>query len=238
MEEKLLARIRALLAKAESTEFSAEAEALTAKAVELMAAHGIEQAHLAAAGKVRDEIGQLEILVENPYARDKVELLVGIHNALRCRSVRWRATGGYRVAVVGYRSDLDRVELLYTSLLTQAVTQLVRLRAPYGESTTTYRKSWLLGFTAAVSARLQAAEARAISEADSGATSTGTSTALVLVDRKDRVQRAIDEMFSDATPAPGRRLRGSGYVDGRAAGRRADLGNGRVGGRRAAIGRG
>jgi hypothetical protein len=47
-EPRMLGRIRALLAKAESTEFPEEAEALTAKAQQLMAHHSIDEALLAA----------------------------------------------------------------------------------------------------------------------------------------------------------------------------------------------
>ena len=43
-DRRVLDRVRGLLTKAESTEFPAEAEALTAKAQELMARHSIEQA--------------------------------------------------------------------------------------------------------------------------------------------------------------------------------------------------
>jgi Protein of unknown function (DUF2786) len=47
-DQRMLERVRALLAKAESTEFAAEAEALTARAQELMARHSIDYALLAA----------------------------------------------------------------------------------------------------------------------------------------------------------------------------------------------
>ena len=44
--DKMMARIRALLAKAEGTEYAAEAEALTAKAQDLMTRHAIDEALL------------------------------------------------------------------------------------------------------------------------------------------------------------------------------------------------
>lgn len=47
-EERVLGRIRALLAKAEATGYPSEAEALTAKAQELMARHSVDEAHLSA----------------------------------------------------------------------------------------------------------------------------------------------------------------------------------------------
>ena len=47
-DERLLGKIRALLAKAESTEYAEEAEALSARAQELMAKYSIDHALLAA----------------------------------------------------------------------------------------------------------------------------------------------------------------------------------------------
>jgi hypothetical protein len=52
VDERILARVRALLAKAESTNYPAEAETFTAGAHALMARHSIDHALLAAAGRV------------------------------------------------------------------------------------------------------------------------------------------------------------------------------------------
>lgn len=46
VDPRVLGRVRGLLAKAESTSFAAEAEALSAKAQELMTRHAIERAVL------------------------------------------------------------------------------------------------------------------------------------------------------------------------------------------------
>ena len=44
-------------------------------------------------------------------------------------------------------ADLERVELLYTSLLLQATRELIHVRPDeWGESTAAYRRSWLAGF--------------------------------------------------------------------------------------------
>jgi hypothetical protein len=48
--------------------------------------------------------------------------------------------------------------------------------------------------------------------------------ALVLADRSDRVQRRLAEVYPRLRTAPRRRLAGSGFGPGSAAGRRADLG--------------
>ena len=54
-DTRILGKIRALLAKAESTEFPEEAEALSARAQELMAKHSIDHALLAAQSGNRDK---------------------------------------------------------------------------------------------------------------------------------------------------------------------------------------
>jgi hypothetical protein len=84
----LLAKVRALLAKAESTTFETEAEALTAKVQELMARHRIDRALLDAGGHQPDEqpIGR-RIGTENPYADAKAALLGKVARADGCKAV-------------------------------------------------------------------------------------------------------------------------------------------------------
>src|SRR5260370_42461587 len=53
VDQRMLDRVRGLLANAESTEFPEEAEALTSRAQELMARHSIDDALLTAAGSGR-----------------------------------------------------------------------------------------------------------------------------------------------------------------------------------------
>jgi hypothetical protein len=85
-----------------------------------------------------------------------------------------------------------------------------------------YRRSWLLGYTSAVVARVRAAEERAAATA-TGKPATGTSTALVLADRVLSVRRACEQAYPVTRKA---RLTytGSGYRDGYAEGQRADVG--------------
>jgi hypothetical protein len=230
-----LDRVRKLLAKAERAGTPEEAEIYNAKAVELMARHGIDEALLAADDPRRDEIGMLRIAMEDPYSAGKARLLGWTAAALRCRWVMHGASGGKvaAVTVFGFGSDRERVELLYTSLLLQATGQLVRLRPPWsGESVAAYRRSWLQGFAAQVHQRLLEAEERAAAEASAQAgADRAVSTALVLVDRGARVDRAYTEAFPHLARARRPSLSGSGFVEGAEAGRRADLGGRRIGGR-------
>lgn len=235
-----LERIRKLLARAERAGTPEEAQACTDKAVELMARHGIDMALLAAAEPGTDEIGTTHVEIADPYSAGKARLLGWTATALRCRAVLHQLGGGRvgAVTVFGFGSDRERVEVLFTSLLLQATAQLVRERPPWpGESVAAYRRSWLHGFAVQVHRRLVDAERRAEQAAGARATTAdeepGTGAALVLADRRDRVERAYAEAF----PALGRSRRatlsGSGFTAGAAAGERADLGSGALPARRA-----
>jgi hypothetical protein len=169
------------------------------------------------------------IRVDAPYALDKAGLLAAVAFALRCRSVRrkqWVA-GGYEYSthLFGCASDLERTELLYTSLLVQASYGLAAAEVPPWEPVATFRRSWLAGFTQAVERRLHEAEARA----SASAPTSGPSMALVLADRGDRVARRLAEVYPRLGRAAPRRLMGSGVGDGYAAGQRADLGGTHLG---------
>ena len=123
-DDRMLGRIRALLAKAESTEFAEEAEALSARAQELMAKYSIDHALLAAQAGEREEPSGRRIPVDGPYEEPKATLLNVIALANRCRAV-WSKDVGL-MTVVGFPADLDAVELLFTSLLVQANTAMLR----------------------------------------------------------------------------------------------------------------
>lgn len=237
-ETSRLERIRKLLARAERAGTPEEAQACTDKAVELMARHGIDVALLAAADPGTDEIGTTHVEIADPYSAGKARLLGWTATALRCRAVLHQLGGGRvgGVTVFGFASDRERVEVLFTSLLLQATAQLVRERPPWpGESVAAYRRSWLHGFAVQVHRRLVDAERRAEHQAGERSTATdeGPGAALVLADRRSRLERAYAEAF----PALGRSRRatlsGSGFTAGAAAGERADLGSGALSARRA-----
>lgn len=226
----VLERVRKLLAKAEDPACPpAEAAALNDKAAELIAKYGVDRALLAAGSPEADPVADRVIRLDPPYALDKAGLLAAIAAALRCHSVRrkqWdRGAYVYSIHLFGCQSDLERTELLFTSLLVQASYGLAAAQPPPWEPLATFRRSWLAGFTRAVEQRLRAAEQRASSAAESG----GPSMALVLADRDARVARRVAEVYPRLGRAAPRRLMGSGGREGYAAGQRADLGGLRVG---------
>lgn len=223
-----LTRIRKLLAMAEDSGVTpAEAEAFTTKAAELMAAYGIDRAMLAAADPSTDVVGERVVVIDRPYAKDKAQLLYYVAEALRCKTVwRTRYDNGVRVQsmhLFGYRSDLDRVDLLYTSLLVQAANALAVTVIPPWEHPAAFRRSWLVGFATAIHRRLKAAERKAEQHAET-AHSEGRSVALVLADRRAVVDRVRAERYPNLRTGQARSLSGGGHAAGFAAGQRADLG--------------
>ena len=165
----LLDRVRKLLAKAEAEGVTPpEAEALTAKAAELMARYGIDRARLAASRPDTDRPGSRVIDIDNPWAQVRAHLLAGLAGAMRCQCVLLSTSGpGARIHVFGYASDLERADILYTSLLLQMARGLAAAVVPDGvRSVRAWRRSWLLGFVTAVITRVRSAEERAASSVE------------------------------------------------------------------------
>lgn len=237
VSESLLAKIRALLAKAEDPAATpAEAEAFTGKAAEFMARYGIERAMLADADPGTDTIGEREIVLHAPYARDKRDLLVSIAHALGGHAINRQRGTRISAALFGFDSDLDRVETLFTSLLVQAAHALAVTQVPWYDNLAAFRRTWYAGYSDAVYRRLKAAEEQARTRAgDEQPARGGRSTELVLIDRATQIEEAWKQHTAGLPRARGRQLSGSGGVAGYRAGQRADLGGRKVGtrGRRA-----
>jgi hypothetical protein len=226
----LLDRVRKLLAKAEAEGVTPpEAEALTAKAAELMARYGIDRARLAASRPDTDRPGNRIIDIANPWAQIRAHLLAGLAGAMRCQCVLLSTSRpGARIHVFGYASDLERADILYTSLLLQMARGLTTTVVPAGvRSPRAWRRSWLLGFVSAVITRVRTAEERAAAGAE-GEEQAGPSTALVLADRALVVRRQLEEAYP-VTRKTRITYSGRGYSAGYAQGQRADIGNARLG---------
>lgn len=240
MDADLLDRVRKLLAKAEDEGCSpAEAEALTAKAAELMARYGIDRALLGALHPESDRPADRVFALANPWGDVKRHLLAGLAMALRCQCVQTRSPEGPRLHVFGYTSDLERADILFTSLLVQMARALARQPVPgHGGAARAWRRSWMLGYCTAVISRVRAAEEAAAASAPAPASADGgRQAALVLADRSLVVRRQVTAAYP--------RLRktrvtysGSGYGDGYREGQQADIGGAKLRSRAAdAIGR-
>lgn len=221
----VLDKVRALLAKAESTDFDAEAEAFTAKAQELMARHRIDQAAIVrdGGGSTHDVVGR-RIGIDDPYADAKASLLAGICVANGARAV-WTKHAGF-TTVFGFPGEIDIVEELFTSLLVQSSAALRREGSKhdrFGRSRTTrFRRAFLHAFAQRVAARL-----RAVADATLDGDDRRSSLLPVLASRDAAVDTAVAEAFPDMTSfAPPRYGDREGWVAGTLFGDAADLGVG------------
>ncbi|MGC4848939.1 DUF2786 domain-containing protein [Micromonospora sp. DT15] len=199
----MLDRVRALLAKAESTTFPAEAEALTGKAQELIARHSIDEALLAAGSERGDLPGGVRLSTDAPYAGAKALLVQEVAAANRCEAV-WSDDLGF-ATVLGWPADLVAVELLYTSLLVQATAAMLRGRAERrpgsGRRTKVWDESFLNAFALRIGERLRTATEAATTAADEAAAETAGAEGLlpVLAARGEAVRERLDSLFPGVT---------------------------------------
>lgn len=217
-DPKLLAKVRALLAKAESTEFDEEADALSAKAQELISRHALERllvetdsSHVGRAPVAR------RIWVDPPYVFAKGTLVGAVADANRCRSVLTEELGF--CTVLGLEDDIIAVDLLVTSLLVQAATAMRR----HGRQTDhrgisrtkSFRQSFLFSYASRIGERLQGATEEAVQD-------TGRSGDLVPVLhlRAEQLDAATEELFPQLVSRPAAIGNAKGWVAGRVA---ADL---------------
>jgi hypothetical protein len=250
--DRVLSKVRALLAKAESTSFAEEAAALTAKAHELIAAHAIDMAMIEERTG-RGEVETLMLFIDAPYAKEKFLLLSSVARANNCRAIYGLGPKGFEILrdddrleemqlagqfawIVGYKSDIESVELLFTSLLLQAVNVMIGQGSVSDwngtNRTKSFRRSFLVGFVNTVDERLEDARERVTTAAED---TYQASVLPVLASRRDAVDAELDAQFPNTGSMKTSVSNYDGIVAGAAAGRRADIGTSRVGGTRKSL---
>ncbi|MGY1848691.1 MULTISPECIES: DUF2786 domain-containing protein [unclassified Blastococcus] len=220
-DDRALRRIRALLAKAESTGFPDEAEALTAKAQELMTRHAVDAALLDGGPPSGADVDTRRVHLADPYARAKTQLLGAVAEANDVRLVWYQGLG--IATLVGIRSDLDAVELLFTSLLLQVAQALATAERQDGRrpASRSFRRAFLLGYAHRIGERLVAARRRATAEA---AAERGADLLPVLRSRQEAVAARTAELFPRVRAGRSRSsVDAGGWYAGRAAAERADV---------------
>jgi hypothetical protein len=223
VDARALSRIRGLLAKAESTDFDAEAEALTAKAQELMARHAIDTAMVGrrGGGSTPGAVQARRLHLDDPHAEAKAAVVQAVGTANGVRVVLLPAFG--IATLVGMPGDLDAVELLVTSLLLQAgraLADAVQLAGARGRATA-YRRGFLYSYAQRIEERLTEARDQARVEATE---TYGAALAPVLAGRQAAVDQALEELFPSLRRRSGRTVDPAGWHAGRAAADSADLG--------------
>ncbi|WP_229072182.1 DUF2786 domain-containing protein [Actinoplanes sp. DH11] len=211
-DKRILDRVRALLAKAEKTDFAAEAEAYSAKAQELITRYRIEEI---TAPAVDVTPFARRIGVDHPYENEKASLLDAVSRANNCRTV-WSPELGFST-VFGFDADIDAVELLYTSLLVQANRAMTRDEPAKGKARVkAFRRSFLVAYAVRIGERLRQTAEREMA---------GHSDLLpVLRDRDVQVRAAMDRVFPTTVRTRSSRVDSlEGWESGRAAADEAQL---------------
>jgi hypothetical protein len=239
LEEK----IALLLAKAESTT-PEEAEALTEHAERLMLRHGIEQAAIDAARAGRETSPEPVVqryagTFTGVYGPAYLRLGCAVAEAYGIAAFLYSRSG--RLIVVGHESDALHVHTLITSLVLQARVALdsyVRIERKRGGSysdwsfmtvseRTRARRDFLHGFGAGAAERLAEVRRTVVDEAEDAT----PGTTIALVDRGKAVEAYLGTL--GIRKGRGWRIGDVGYADGRAAGRRANVGGTALSARRA-----
>ena len=251
-DAKYADRIAALLAKAESTT-AEEAEALTAKAEELMIKYGIEQAHIDAArlgSTAPEQIVTEKITFSGIYSQGSVMMGhyvaqgFGQLRTMQTKNVRTTNAAGKSVRgdqlwLIGFESDVKQCKLLIASLELQCAVALRQWWSSNSDSRFMTKmeqfkekRQFIISFGDGAGQRLRETRRRVVAE------DKGSGTELVLVDRKARVDRFVEDEYAPRK-SRGRMQGGSfgGSSAGRAAGRNANVGGTAVSGNGKALGR-
>lgn len=259
--EKTINRVLALLAKAEGNTTEAEAEALVAKAAELMARDEISEAMLARAkGLDVDEVTTLALTFRGVTSHAQRELFFAVGRACEFKLIQVGEDRRLEGTWVGFKRDLHAAEVLLTSLLIQQATATKAWQAenPAANFYSRFdrdvaRRSFMTSFAYEVGNRLtriRRETARAVAEergdrrtdvaaaaSDDRAEVTDAgqpSVALVLREKTERVNEWYDTKYGHLRRARTSYLSGSASASrqGREAGSRADLGSSKLAGRR------
>ncbi len=210
VEARMLAKVRALLAKAEATPYDEEAEALSAKAQALMSRYAIDQAMLARP-MVDDRASVRRMWLAAPYVRAKAMLVSAVAEANRCRTVAAERDG--YVTIIGDAADLRLVTLLATSLLVQATHSLAGAGSR-SSRTRSFRQSFLVAYATRIGERLRDTAHTAAADADRARWLP------VLAARSRAAEELMNEYFPNLISRDVAVRDGSGWAAGRAS---ADL---------------
>ena len=212
VDQRVLAKVRGLLAKAESTEYDEEAEALSAKAQELMTRYSLD--HLTVHAISEPVASARRLWLPSPYASAKALLAAAVGEANRCKVV-WTEYLGF-VTVIGDEPDLAATELMVTSLLVQAARAMLHAKPAAGDKRT-FRQSFLVAYAQRIGERLLDASEHVAAEVG------GAALVPVLAAQRERVERTREQMFPTLRSKSVSVRSEHGYLAGRAAADQAVL---------------
>ena len=231
-DRNLILRVRKLMDKAAATSNVHEADAFSRKAAELIARHRIDPDALV--GSEPDGLRVREIVLgRGAYVRARLALLMAVADAHEARVVFASTPTGTVAYVAGHASDLELVEVMYTSLHAQAAAQMASERRATPAATQRHRRSFLFGYADRVATSFDEVRASAEATSPTPVAVDGSGRSLARLDRIHDVDQFVTARFGrirTARSSAGAEV--GGWKAGSAAAERADLGRQRVEGRR------
>jgi hypothetical protein len=231
----LLERVRKLLEKSRGTANVHESDAFAAKAAELIARHRLDPDRLAAPASGELAVRDIQ-LGRGAYVRARLALLMAVADAHDGVVVFASTATGTVAHVAGFVDDLDVIEVVYTSLHSQAAARMAAERRATGAATQRFRRSFLFGYADRM--RKLLASSRAAAEAAASEAAGSSDGVIELRARAARVDDFARSTFGRTRAA--RRPNAAqehGWRAGERAAESADVGRARLAAR-PGIGRG
>lgn len=230
--ESYKTKIKALLAKAESSEFSGERELYIEKAMELMVKYEIDEATLRGEDALHiAQIKEIDKVLHVPviYAMDFVHFTGLIAQAMDMQCAVHKTFSyvtnklSYNARVVCFAPDFPAFDMLVDSLIIQCLTSMPK----YNKTIPTHftpsqkykaRRGFILGFATAVANRIEMTRNRV---------STSSKGELILASKKSHIDDYVSQLGWKLSAS--RKIGAHGISHGEDAGNRADIGTDRFG---------
>jgi len=213
VDDKIIDKIQKLLAHAEGTDNEAESAAFVEKAQLLMQQYAIEQEMVDAYEAVgTDTLVTRDVFIpkKNPLTNGKRDLLNACAVNNRCRM--WYTEGTHKACVAGYESDVTYVILLYTHLLNEMEMELVFAQGESGVSgggIRTFKANFIQSYASRIYSGLAGMNER-IKPDES--TDEGKGQALVLVGRKEAVEKYVETVVPNLKSGAARNMNYDGFA--------------------------
>lgn len=245
-DDKILARVRALLEKARNVAGTPEADTYNEKAFELIAKYGIDESEARTSASIQsDKLMAVKFRLGSTYTAQRIELLRGIATALHCAGILLDAN---TVQVWGVGRHIERVKLLHDLLAVQMVAGVSRVECEgvnvfahdareRRSALTSLRTAHMDGYAAAIHKKLTEIEEAAARQHDRN--NPHRDYQVALQSDAQRARNAMCKRYPNRVSYKGDRAAGSDYAAARRAGYQqgmnTDLGQTRVGGGRMAL---
>lgn len=242
-QKRMAERVAKLLRTAEHPNTPpAEAEAAAAKAAAIMEKYAIDELLVAKArgAVLTDVLVRKEFNYKGVYFYADVALTSFLAEAMGLRAIYSKLGGSHvKVNVLGFERDYDRFKVLLTTAMLQrsnATNTYIRTHPMWDLQTASQKyntkRSFMVGFANGLAEKVKAASQQVHQEV---VREHGSGAELVLVDRKDQVNKFFASEYPRTGTGRGVKITGS-YGAGVKAGQSMNIGGTGLGGQRKALG--